>query len=286
MKIGVHLSLWDNKGLDILTLIERANKIGFDGVEIDVRKLIYLEDLYSIRKTLKDNTLDCILGVSLDTSTDISNPDETVRNKGIQFLKKSIEIANKLDIKLVTGSTYAALGICPSEGRTKERWLNSVESIKEICRFAKEYNILIGVESINRFRNYLINTIDEALKFIEEVGEPNLVVHADTFHMNIEEKNFYEPIKRAGKKLGYLHANESHRGYLGEGHVDWEGLFKALFEIDYNSWLTIETFPPNIKGLSEYVGAWRRLFDDEDSLAKEGLEFLRHFISRRRMYKV
>jgi len=280
MKIGVHLSLWDDKGLDLLTIIEKANKIGFDGVEIDVRKLLNL-DLKTVRASLKDKALDCVLGVSLDASTDVSHPDEAVRSRGVQFLKKSIEIASKLDVKLVTGSTYAALGVCPSEGRTKKRWLNSVESVKEVCRFAKEYNIIVGIEAINRFRNYLINTIDEALKFIEEVGESNLVAHADTFHMNIEEKNFYEPIKKAGKKLGYLHANESHRGYLGEGHVDWEGLFKALFEIDYNGWLTIETFPPNVRGLSEYVGAWRRLFDDGDLLAKQALKFLKHFINRR-----
>jgi len=283
MKIGVHLSLWSDEGLDPLILLEKAKKIGFDGVEIDVRKLFY-SDIGTVKKALKDNALDCVLGVSLDASTDVSNPDETVRNRGIQFLKKSIEIASKLDIKLVTGSTYAALGVCPSEGRTEERWLNSVESVKEVCRFAKEYNILIGIEAINRFRNYLINTIDEALKFIEEVGEPNLVVHADTFHMNIEEKNFYEPIRVAGKKLGYLHANESHRGYLGDGHVDWEGLFKALFEIDYDGWLTIETFPPNVRGLSEYVGAWRRLFENGDSLAMQALKFLKYFISRRGTY--
>jgi D-psicose/D-tagatose/L-ribulose 3-epimerase len=285
MKIGVHLSLWDDEGLEPLTLIEKAKKIGFDGVEIDVRKL-FDADIGTIKKVLKDNALDCVLGVSLDASTDVSHPDEAVRSRGVQFLKKSIEIASKLDIKLVTGSTYAALGVCPSEGRTKERWLKSVESVKEVCRFAKQYNILVGIEAINRFRNYLINTIDEALKFIEDVGEPNLVVHADTFHMNIEEKNFYEPIRMAGKKLGYLHANESHRGYLGDGHVDWEGLFKALFEIDYNGWLTIETFPPNVRGLSEYVGAWRRLFENGDSLATQALKFLKCFRDRRGTCKV
>jgi D-psicose/D-tagatose/L-ribulose 3-epimerase len=104
--------------------------------------------------------------------------------------------------------------------------------------------------------------------------------------MNIEEKNFYEPIRMAGKKLGYLHANESHRGYLGDGHVDWEGLFKALFEIDYNGWLTIETFPPNVRGLSEYVGAWRRLFENGDSLATQALKFLKCFRDRRGTCKV
>jgi D-psicose/D-tagatose/L-ribulose 3-epimerase len=281
MKFGVHLSLWADEGHNLLTLIERAKKIGFNGVEIDVRKL-FDADSGMVKKALKDNALDCILCVTLDAYTDVSHPDEAVRSRGIQFLKKSIEIAGKLDIKLVTGSTYAALGIHPSEGRTQERWLNSVKSIGEICRFAKKYDVLVGVEPINRYRNYLINTIDEALKFIEEVGEPNLVVHADTFHMNIEEKNFYEPIKMAGKKLGYLHTSESHRGYLGDGHVDWEGLFKALFEIDYNGWLTIETFPPNVRGLSENVCSWRPLFENGDSLAMEGLKFLKHLTNRRK----
>lgn len=271
MKFGVHHALWND---NIINAIKKAKKIGFDGVEFSVEKLSEAE-IIKIKKCLIDNELECIVSGGVGPSTDISSLDENTRRKGIRLLKKTIINAYKLNSKLVTGSTYAGIGVLPPEGRTKERWLNSVNSLREVCRFAKDYDIIIGVEAINRFRNYLINTVDEALMLIDAVGEPNLVVHCDTFHMNIEEKNFYDPIKKAGAKLGYIHAAESDRGMLGTGHVDWDDLFKALFEINYNGWITIETFPPYIQGLSEHVGAWRWIFPSADQLASEGLKFLK-----------
>jgi D-psicose/D-tagatose/L-ribulose 3-epimerase len=277
MKYGIHISLWDNLDIDLINIIHRAKKIGFSGVEIPAGRL-FREDIGKVKQTLIDNDLGIIVGVGLDSSSDVSNNDEGTRLRGIKILKKSIVIADKLGSDLVTGSTFAGMSVLPKEGRTEPLWSNSVNSIKEVSKFAQEYNIKVGVEAINRFRNYLINTVDEAISFIEDVGEPNLVIHCDTFHMNMEEKNFYDPIKKAGRMLGYIHTNENDRGLLGTGHVDWHGLFRALSEINYDGWLTIETFPPYIRGLSEYVGAWRWVFPSSDELANEGLKFLKKMV--------
>jgi Xylose isomerase-like TIM barrel len=61
----------------------------------------------------------------------------------------------------------------------------------------------------------------------------NVVVHLDTYHMNIEEPDFMQPVLACGKRLGYVHIGESNRGYLGSGTVDFAQSFKALAAIDY-----------------------------------------------------
>ena len=59
------------------------------------------------------------------------------------------------------------------------------------------------------------------MRFIKRVNAPNLSLHLDTFHMNIEETSFYEPVIAAGSRLRHIHMTESDRGMLGEGNVRW-----------------------------------------------------------------
>jgi len=60
--------------------------------------------------------------------------------------------------------------------------------------------------------------------------------------MNIEEKDFYTPIVENKEYLGYIHCSENDRGIPGTGHVDWDGVFRALSEMGYKGWLVIESF--------------------------------------------
>ena len=78
------------------------------------------------------------------------------------------------------------------------------------------------MEPLNRFETDFINTCDQGLNMLADVGSPNLLkLHLDTFHMNIEEKNQAAAIRKAGKKLGHFHACGSERGTPGGDHIDW-----------------------------------------------------------------
>ena len=159
--------------------------------------------------------------------------------------------------------------------RTEDEWRRSVEALKEICRFARDYDVTLGIEPVNRFETYFLNTASDAVKLARDIGETNIKVHLDTFHMNIEEKNFYDPIKHVGDLLWHMHCCENDRGIPGTGHVNWDEVFQALSEIGYNRWLVIESFTPEIKEVATSTATWRELAPSIDAIAKEGLEFLR-----------
>ena len=273
MKYGIHLGVWSRLGKKPSELINTAKNLGFDCVEVFLPPLDD-QELQNIKKALKDTGMSCISGVALSEEHDVSAYDKKRRRNGILFLKKCIEKAASLESPLITGITYSSWGTPPEEYDRKTLWLNSVRSLKEVCKYAKKFDIEIGVEAVNRFKSYLINTAEDAIKFVKDVDEPNIKIHLDTFHMNIEEKDFYTPIVKTGNLLGYLHCIENDRGIPGTGHVDWNALFKALKEIRYDRWVVIETFPPGVKGLSEKVCAWRWVFPDEIELASKGLQFL------------
>lgn len=141
--------------------------------------------------------------------------------------------------------------------------------------YAAQLGVIIGIEPINRYESYVCTTADDVLGFLKRVNKPNLGLHLDTFHMNIEESNFYDPVVTAGSSLQHVHMTESDRDMLGEGNVHWDDLFRALKAINYNGNLVLENFTAAVPGMASAVSLWRPARYDADELAKSSLEFMR-----------
>ncbi len=67
----------------------------------------------------------------------------------------------------------------------------------------------------------------------KRIGAPNVKVHLDVYHMNIEESDIQQAILDTGDYLGYFHTGDSHRGYMGSGSIDLAGVFRALVKSGY-----------------------------------------------------
>ena len=133
---------------------------------------------------------------------------------------------------------------------------------------------MLAVEPLNRYETYFLNTAQDARKQVEEINHPNLNILLDTYHMNIEEENFYYSLKKAGKYLFHLHLCENNRGIPGAGHVNWKEVFKAVKEIGYERWGVIESFVPGAsEEISSRVRLWRKVAPSADVIARKGLEF-------------
>jgi len=75
--------------------------------------------------------------------------------------------------------------------------------------------------------------------------------------------------------LKHVHTCENDRGTPGTGHVDWPGVFSALRDIKYDGWLTIESFGFALGELSAAASIWRDLAPTPESIAFEGVKFLK-----------
>jgi D-psicose/D-tagatose/L-ribulose 3-epimerase len=133
--------------------------------------------------------------------------------------------------------------------------------------------VKIGLEPVNRYETYLINTCEQALALKKLINHNNIGIHLDSYHMNIEEKDFYEATRRAGKDLVHYHFCENDRGIPGTGNVDWDGIFRALAEIDYNGYAALESFVDITTNMNTWV--WRQLAPDGNTLLQEGVKFIR-----------
>ena len=179
-----------------------------------------------------------------------------------------------------SGVIYSEIGKKSDRRPGNTEWKHSAEGLKEVCRYAQDFGVTVGIEPVNRYETYLINTCEQALELISMIDEPNAAVHLDTYHMNIEEKDFYEATKLAGDRLCHYHLCENDRGIPGTGLVDWDGIFRALGEMKYDGNAALESFVEVSDNMREATCIWRDLAPSSDVLVEQGAQMIRGMESK------
>ena len=203
------------------------------------------------------------------------SPDPAVRRAALASTQRVLDCCEAAGCSLLGGPLYAALGQFSGSGPSPEEWARSIEVMRAAADYAAPSGIRLGLEFLNRFEIYLLNTAHDTARFCAEVGRSNLGVHYDTFHANLEEKDAAAAITAAAPALVHVHISENDRGVPGTGQVHWDETFRALHRAGYDGWLTIEAFGQALPSLAAATKIWRPLFDDEEQLASEGLAFMR-----------
>lgn len=276
MKYGVNTMVWTTRVTPAhLPLLSRIKGWGFDGVELFLSPE-EPADIQSVRKILDDLRLERTTCSVLPRDANPVSPDAAVRARGVDELKTCIRRTAELGASLICGPLHAALGVMTGQRRTSMEWNWAVESLGAAAHYARGYGITLCVEPLNRFETYFLNTQGDAARLVEAVGAPNLKVHFDTFHANIEERNPAASVRAIAPVLGHVHISENDRGIPGLGHTDWRGVLTTLKEINYNGWLTIESFAEPEPALAAAAAIWRDLAPSGDELAIQGLRFLKN----------
>jgi D-psicose/D-tagatose/L-ribulose 3-epimerase len=204
--------------------------------------------------------------------------DELVRVAAVENLKASIDAAAAIGAEILIGGIYQAHKYFTGRGATEDEWNWSAEYLHNCGEYAAEKGIRLGLEVLNRFEVFLINTVADARRMVDQVGLSNVGIHYDTHHANIEEPAPALAISQAGRSLNHVHLSESHRGTLGTGQVDWPGNFEALRAADYSGWLVIEAFGTGDPALAQAANVWRNAFASEEEVYQSGIEFIREHL--------
>ncbi len=170
---------------------------------------------------------------------------------------------------------YTPVGFLTGQRRTSEEWKWAVDSWQHLAPVVEAAGIEIGIEPLNRFETYFLNTAADAARLCEEIGSPRIGILVDTFHANIEEKSIGAALRHAGSHLKHLHVCENDRGIPGSGHVAWAEFFSTVADLGYDRWMTIESFGFSLGALSTAAAVWRDLASTPEAIAFEGVTFLR-----------
>jgi D-psicose/D-tagatose/L-ribulose 3-epimerase len=280
MKFGVNTFVWVSPfSHNHLSLIDKAAAMGFNTFEIAVEDPDLIDLLPLKEKLDQHKMLSTICGV-FGTDRDVSSDDPIIRQAGIDYLHCCVDIASELNASVICGPMYACVGkarmISVSE-RQAERERAAI-ALQQVATYAEQHGIRLALELLNRFETDMLNTVEQGLSLIEDIDRPNVGLHLDTFHMHLEEKDSAIAIQRAGDRVFHVHASENDRGIPGTGQVHWAAIAEALKIIEYDGAIVIESFTPDITSIAQAVNLWRPIAPSQDSIARDGLAFLRgHF---------
>jgi D-psicose/D-tagatose/L-ribulose 3-epimerase len=275
-RVGVHALVFVG-GTDpeaIATAVAATAAAGYDLLELSLHDAKNI-DTPAARAALADAGLGVACSRGLAFDADVSSTDPAVVERGAALLADSLRVTRELGGEILTGALYSALGKY-SAPLTAPGRANVVAVLAELAREAAGHGMSLGLEICNRYETHVINTARDALALADDIGEPNVMIHLDTYHMNIEETDLVRPVHEVGERLGYVHIGENHRGYLGSGHLDFGGFFHALADIDYSGPITFESFSSAVvsPGLSADLAIWRNLWSDGADLAAHARQFI------------
>ena len=275
-RLGIHSFVWTGgqtqQGLE--DALEKSAQHGYRTIEF-----AYLRpELFDLdRLARKAQSLDMEIGVTmgLPRDKDVSSTDADTVKAGKLMLADAVRAVRDIGGNKLGGILYSAHTKYDRQP-TPDGWKNSVEAIAETAEIASDAGVDIVLEVVNRFESNLLNTTAQGLKFLEDTGRDDVRLHLDTFHVNIEEANPAAAIRLADDRLGYFHIGESNRGYLGDGVIDFDRIFDALLDIEYQRDIVFESFSAAVvdESLTRACAIWRDTWTDNDPLAAHAKGFI------------
>ena len=283
MKCAAYALIWgETFNSRHLYLLEHLKELGFDGIEVPlVTSILRSLPVEEMKSRAADAGISCVFCTGLDHRQNVASPRKKNRVRGMDHLKRCVDVVKEFNGKTLSGVLYGVWGGFSGSAPTEQELDRSAESLREVAAYAEGLDVDLAFEPVSRFEGYLIATAAEGMNFINRIGCDNVGLHLDTFQMNIEEKNMPDAIRLAGDRLFHFHLCASDRGVPGTGHVDWKGVFAALREIRYDRWITVESFYPEPGAEASAAKVWRKLADKPDDIGLGGLKLFRTYAAQK-----
>ena len=282
MRIGINTFLFTSPfTTQSIKLFPTFKKWGFETVEIPVEDPSHIDPAVVKAAAQKHGLAIGSLCACMGPGRDFrGTPDE--QETAMTYCKALIDQAAIMDCPRIIGPIYSVVGKADAvePAAQKKEFALVVKNLKQLAAYAAKKKITLCIEPLNRFETDFLNTCDKGLQLIKAVGAKNVVLHLDTFHMNIEEKNQAAAIRKAGKLLGHFHACGSDRGTPGNDHIDWKSIVKALNDVGYQGDVVIESFTTDVKVIARAAAIWRRIEPTTNEIATKGIKFLKKALGK------
>lgn len=196
------------------------------------------QDAVKLRKELERRGLNpiCFTPKQGGYPLNIAADDPIIRQKSLDYLLKSVDIAAELDVpmlQLLPGWGY--YGEDPEEARKR-----ACEGIRRVADRAGSYGITAILEHLQIIESNLALTRFDLRKMLREVDSPHLKAVVDTCHMAVSGETLDEYFTDLGSDLVHVHFNESDQLPLGEGNLPLSSYMSELRQRNYDGYLSLE----------------------------------------------
>lgn len=165
-----------------------------------------------------------------------ASPESSVREEAVQRVAALMPLAHQLGAFLVLGLIQ---GQRADGADRKGAQSNIIDCLKRVGEHAGRQNVHCVFEPVNHLEVGFNHTVADANAVLNEVGSPFLHIMADTFHLNIEESSVEGAIRACSKDLSHFHLCETNRCTFGSGHLEFQMVFRTLYEMKYDGYCTV-----------------------------------------------
>ncbi len=237
-----------------------ASSVGYDGLEIAPFTLgesptrISAAERRRLRDTAAEQGLE-IVGLHWllagTTGLHLTSPDPDVRRRTGLYLGQLAHLCAGL------GGHVMVLG--SPQQRNRQPGISALQAnqyAREVITLAipdlASRGVTLALEPLGPEEGNFLNTADQTIQLCQQIDSPHVRLHLDVKAMSTETKPIPQIIRDAQDWLVHFHANDPNRQGPGMGDVDFRPIVRALREIHYAGWLSVEVFDlsPGIESLT------------------------------------
>ena len=284
MRFGLNTFLYASPFTnESVSMFKKLKKWGFDTVEIAIEDPSHVDPAVLKAAAAKAGLAIGSICAAMGPGRDFRGSAADQKNAQ-KYLTALVDQAAAMGCPRIIGPLYSVVGLIGShDDKTKAAHFKLVvKNLKQLAKHAEKKGVLLCIEPLNRFETDFLNTCDQGLRLVKAINLPNVKLHLDTFHMNIEEKNQAAAILKAGKHLGHFHACGTDRGTPGGDSLDWKPIVAALKKIGYKQDVVIESFTTDVKVIARAAAIWRAMEPHRDDIAVKGLKNLNRFFGKQK----
>jgi len=278
-KTGINLLLWTTcPTSEHIPLINKIKGYGYDGVELEVTAMSE-KDSKILGQEIKDLGMgSTAIAIIPFEEGDPTSSDKATRDKAVEWIKRCADKAKLIGSDVLGGPLTEGLGTPMNSGPTADEINWVAESLNRAAEYTNTIGIKLACEVINRFEVRMANTVEQMMEIVNKTNIPNIGLHVDTHHGNIEETDICSAWEKAGDKIYLVHISENNRGIPGSGPAVKPEIFSTLKEIGYNGWAMVEAFFLNAPDIiSSRMRIWRKYAVNEEEIAVKGLAYIRKY---------
>jgi sugar phosphate isomerase/epimerase len=224
-------------------MMRDAAAIGYDAVEIHAAEADAVPLAACLDVAAERGITVASLGTGMMSSRDgltLTHDDRDRRDRALARMQAFVRLAERLGGVVILG---LARGLARDCGGREPYLARLRPALSQLVEDAERAGVTIVLEAVNRYEGDLFTSVDETLAFLDGFGSERLKLHADSFHMNIEEADIAASLRRAGRRLGHVHVADSNRLAPGAGHIDFAAIAAALRDIGYAGAVSVECLP-------------------------------------------
>jgi sugar phosphate isomerase/epimerase len=141
----------------------------------------------------------------------------------------------------------------------------AADTIRHCLPALERSRVYLCLEPLTPVETSFLNTAAEGVALIRKLAHPNVKLHLDVKAMAAEDTPTPDVIRANREYLHHFHANDPNKRGPGSGNTDFKPIFRALADVKYSGWISVEVF--------DYS-------PDPDTIARESIRYLRECASR------